>query len=167
MNVGRRVDYAVRALSYLAGQPSGQIVSRVDIEEKQGIPPSYLSKIMKDLVAGGLVESHIGSKGGFSLARPPQAITLKEVYETVERPLVLIDCLEEGQRYCSYCGVCTQRSVWDNVQTLVADYLGKVSIRDIADPHGLKTPVAARGGSMIYGNTWNVDHQKPARHGRG
>jgi len=57
MNVGRRVDYAVRALSYLAGQPSGRVVSRSDIEKSQDIPSFYLSKIMKDLVSGGLVES--------------------------------------------------------------------------------------------------------------
>jgi Rrf2 family iron-sulfur cluster assembly transcriptional regulator len=143
MNVGRRVDYAVRALSYLAGQSPGKIISRVDIEEKQGIPSYYLSKIMKDLVAGGLVQSHIGSKGGFSLARPPQAISIKEVYETVERPLTLMECLDKGEKYCSYCGVCTQRSVWDNVQNLVADYLGKVSIRDIADPDGLTRRLSA------------------------
>jgi Rrf2 family protein len=142
MNVGRRVDYAVRALAYLAGQADGRIVSRVEIEKKQGIPASYLSKIMKDLVAGGLVESHIGSKGGFSLARAPQTISLKEVYEAVERPLVLMDCLDQGEQYCSYCGVCTQRSVWDNVQSLVANYLGKVSIQDIADTHGLEHRLA-------------------------
>ncbi|NIM18814.1 MAG: Rrf2 family transcriptional regulator, partial [Candidatus Latescibacteria bacterium] len=72
MNVGRRVDYAVRALAYLAGQPVGKIVSRADIEKHQNIPAYYLSKIMKDLVAGGLVRSHIGSKGGFTLARSAQ-----------------------------------------------------------------------------------------------
>ena len=38
MNVGRRVDYAVRALSYLVGQPPGKIVSRAEIEKKQDIP---------------------------------------------------------------------------------------------------------------------------------
>jgi Rrf2 family protein len=147
MNVGRRVDYAVRALSYLAGQPSGKVISRVEIEEKQGIPSYYLSKIMKDLVAGGLVHSHIGSRGGFSLARLPHAITLKEVYETVERPLILMDCLDQGEKYCSYCGVCTQRSVWENVQTLVADYLAKVSIGDIADPEGLSRRLARPSAS--------------------
>jgi len=63
MNVGRRVDYAVRALSFLAGQREGKIISRADIEKNQDIPSFYLSKIMKDLVAGGLVHSHIGSKG--------------------------------------------------------------------------------------------------------
>ena len=98
MNVGRRVDYAVRALSFLAGQPAGKIVSRADIEKSQDIPSFYLSKIMKDLVAGGLVQSHIGSKGGFSLAKLATSISIKDVYETVERPLVLMDCLREGSR---------------------------------------------------------------------
>ena len=155
MNVGRRVDYAVRALSYLAGQPQGKIVSRIEIENKQAIPASYLSKIMKDLVAGGLVRSHIGSKGGFTLARAAEAISLKEVYEAVERPLVLMDCLEQGEQYCSYCGVCTQRSVWDNVQSLVADYLAKVSIQDIADPQGLRHRLAA---PPVQGELSNARH---------
>ena len=108
MNVGRRVDYAVRALSYLAGQPSGQVISRADIEKSQDIPSFYLSKIMKDLVSGGLVRSHIGSKGGFTLAKAANGISIKQVYETVERPLVLMECLEKGVDYCSYCSVCSQ-----------------------------------------------------------
>src|SRR3970040_3152681 len=90
MNAGRRVDYAVRSLTYLAGQPPAKIVSRAEIEKKQDIPSHYLSKIMKDLVAGGLVQSHTGSKGGFSLARPAETINIKEVYETVEQPIVLM-----------------------------------------------------------------------------
>ena len=142
MNVGRRVDYAVRALSYLAGQPSGKVISRVEIEQKQAIPSYFLSKIMKDLVAGGLVYSHIGSKGGFTLARPAVGISIKEVYESVERPIVLMECLEKGEDYCSYCGVCTQRSIWDRAQSLVADYLGGISIGDISDPCGLTGKLA-------------------------
>ena len=138
MNVGRRVDYAVRALSFLAGQPAGKIVSRADIEKSQDIPSFYLSKIMKDLVAGGLVQSHIGSKGGFSLAKLATSISIKDVYETVERPLVLMDCLEKGTDYCSYCLVCTQKSIWQEAQKVLADFLGRISINDIADRQGLK-----------------------------
>lgn len=138
MNVGRRVDYAVRALSFLAGQPSGKIVSRADIEKSQDIPSFYLSKIMKDLVAGGLVHSHVGSKGGFTLARASHAISIKDVYETVERPLVLMECLEQGLEYCSFCSVCAQKTVWAEAQDVLANFLSKVSISDIADRHGLK-----------------------------
>ena len=138
MNVGRRVDYAVRALIYLAGQPPGKIVSRADIEENQGIPSYYLSKIMKDLVEGGLVQSHVGSKGGFSLAKAPQRISLKDVYEIVERPLVLMECLEKGRNYCSYCSVCTQISIWEKAQILLGNFLAGVSVGDIADGQGLE-----------------------------
>jgi Rrf2 family protein len=138
MNVGRRVDYAVRALSYLAGQTEGKVVSRADIEKSQDIPSFYLSKIMKDLVAGGLVHSHIGSKGGFTLAKPAGGISIKDIYETVERPLVLMECLEKGTNYCSYCAVCSQKSIWGEAQYILANFLAGVSIADIADRQGLK-----------------------------
>ena len=138
MNVGRRVDYAVRALSFLAGQPAGAIVSRADIEKSQDIPSFYLSKIMKDLVAGGLVQSHIGSKGGFTLAKKAGTITIKDIYETVERPLVLMECLEQGASYCSFCTVCTQKSIWEEAQSVLANFLAGVSIADIADRQGMK-----------------------------
>ena len=138
MNVGRRVDYAVRALSYLAGQPAEKVVSRADIEKSQDIPSFYLSKIMKDLVAGGLVQSHIGSKGGFTLAKAATAISIKEVYETVERPLVLMECLEKGADYCSYCPVCSQKSIWEEAQGVLAGFLAGVFISSIADRQGLR-----------------------------
>ena len=138
MNVGRRVDYAVRALSYLAGQSTGRVVSRTDIEKSQDIPSFYLSKIMKDLVAGGLVQSHIGSKGGFTLAKAASAITIKDVYETVERPLVLMECLDKGADYCSFCSVCLQKSIWEEAQMVLAHFLAGVTIASIADRQGLK-----------------------------
>jgi Rrf2 family protein len=138
MNVGRRVDYAVRALSFLAGQPQGKIVSRADIEKSQDIPSFYLSKIMKDLVAGGLVQSHIGSKGGFTLAKAAETISIKEIYEAVERPLVLMECLEKGVNYCSYCAVCSQKSIWEEAQHVLINFLAGVSIAAIADRQGLK-----------------------------
>lgn len=137
MNVGRRVDYAVRALAYLAGQPPEKVVSRADIEKNQGIPSFYLAKIMKDLVAGGLAQSHIGSKGGFTLAKPASSISIKDVYETVERPLVLMECLEKGSDYCAFCPVCSQKSVWEEAQNLLANFLSQVSINDIADKKGM------------------------------
>jgi Rrf2 family protein len=150
MNVGRRVDYAVRALAFLAGQPGGAIISRSDIEKSQDIPSFYLSKIMKDLVAGGLVQSHIGSKGGFILAKQAGAITIKDIYETVERPLVLMECLEQGASYCSFCAVCTQKSIWEEAQSVLANFLAGVTIADIADRQGmrgrmLKSPMQRAG----------------------
>ena len=138
MQVGRRVDYAVRALAYLAGQPPEKIVSKAEIEKSQDIPSHYLSKIMKDLVAGGFVNSHVGSKGGFRLAKAAQEISIKEIYECVEGPLVLMQSVVKGEEYCPYYSACTQISIWAKAQNLLASYLAKVSIADIADQQGLR-----------------------------
>ena len=146
MHVGRRVDYALRALSYLAAQSPARIVSRSEIEKKQDIPSSYLSKIMKDLVAACIVVSHPGCHGGFSLAKPAQTINVREVYESVEGPLVLMQCLDRHEDFCRYDAVCSQISVWDRAQSLVAGYLAKVSIGDIADQHGLRQRLVAAHG---------------------
>lgn len=149
MNVGRRVDYAVRALSYIAGQPTDRIVSRADIEKSQAIPSFYLSKIMKDLVAGGLVRSHVGSKGGFTLLKPAVSISIKDVFEIVERPLVLMECLEKGSEFCSFCAVCSQKSIWEKAQAVLSNYLSSVSVADVADRQGLNRRLATNAYESV------------------
>jgi Rrf2 family protein len=145
MNIGRRVDYAIRALSYLAAQPAEVIISRREIQTKQDIPAHFLSKIMKRLASGGLVNSYMGTRGGFALKKSAEEISLKEVYECLEGPLLLMECLEEGERACRYCGVCSQISVWNEAQHLLANYLAGVSLRQIAHKIGLREELAHWG----------------------
>ena len=138
MHVGRRVDYAVRALAYLAAQPPRKMVSKEEIRRNQDIPAHFLSKIMSDLVNGGLVESRLGYRGGFRLARPAVATSIKDIYEAVEGPLTIIACVEHGETHCWFSSVCSQISVWNKAQSLLASYLAKISIADIADREGLR-----------------------------
>src|SRR5512139_3418597 len=70
MNVGKRVDYAIRALCYLAAQAPERVVRRAEIQERQNIPPHFLSKILRALVGAGLLASVPGAHGGFRLGRP-------------------------------------------------------------------------------------------------
>ncbi len=144
MNIGKRVDYAIRALSYLAAQPNGKIISRRELQTKQDIPSHFLSKIMKQLIGGELVESYMGARGGFTLKKPAAQINLKEVYECLEGPLLLMECLEDGERACRYCEVCNQISVWGEAQRRLANYLAGVSLGQIADRIGLREELAHR-----------------------
>jgi Rrf2 family protein len=150
MNVGRRVDYAVRALSYLAAQPLERLVCRAEIQQSQGIPPHFLSKILRTLVATGLLTSVPGARGGFRLGRPAREITLREVYESVEGPLSLIDCVDRREDFCCFAPVCTQIHIWSGAQQVLSAYLEKVSIGDIADRDGmvprLRRPVPPQAG---------------------
>jgi Rrf2 family protein len=145
MNIGRRVDYAIRALSYLAAQPQHLIVSRREIQVKQDIPAHFLSKIMKQLAGGGFVQSYMGTRGGFTLKKSPSEISLKQIYECLEGPLLLMECLEEKEKACRYCGVCNQISIWHEAQRLLANYLSGVSLQQIADKSGLRDELAQWG----------------------
>lgn len=153
MNIGKRVDYAIRALSYLAARPANHAVSRREIQEKQDIPAHFLSKIMKRLENGGLVQSYMGARGGFTLKKLPSHITLKEVYECLEGPLMLMGCLDERERACRYCSVCSQISVWHEAQRLLANYLAGVTIQQLANKVGLRDELALgtreEGSSLI------------------
>lgn len=137
MNVGRRVDYAVRALCYLAAQPGNRLVPRTEIQAKQNIPPHFLSKILRSLVSGGLLVSVAGARGGFRLGRPANELTVRAVYESVEGPLALIECVEGKDEACCYASVCTQIDIWRGAQNMLARYLEQISIGDIADRDGL------------------------------
>lgn len=137
MNVGRRVDYALRALCYLAAQPSDRVVTRTEIQVQQAVPQHYLSKILRRLVAAGVLESVPGARGGFRLGRPAERISVREVYECIEGHLSLIDCVERRESFCCFAGVCTQREVWRGAQQVLTDYLDGISVRQIADREGL------------------------------
>lgn len=137
MNISRRVDYAVRALCYLAAQPAGCVVRRAEIQQRQQIPPHFLSKILRALVSSGLLASVPGARGGFRLGCPAADISVRAVYESVEGPLSLLECVDRREGFCCFAPVCTQIDTWSGAQQLLGAYLGNISIGDIADRHGL------------------------------
>jgi len=148
MNVGRRVDYALRALCYLAAQDDHRVVTCTEIQTRQAVPPHYLSKILRRLVAAGLLESVPGARGGFRLGRPAERISVREVYECIEGQLSLIDCVERRDAFCCFASVCAQREVWRGAQQVLLDYLDGISVRQIADRTGLVARLAdAQNGS--------------------
>lgn len=137
MNVGRRADYALRALCYLAAQPRGRVVTRGEIQSHQSIPPHFLSKILRSLVSAGLLDSVAGARGGFLLGRSPHEITVRDVYECVEGSLSLIDCIDQREDFCCFASVCLQRDVWGGAQRALLEYLESITVGQIADRHGL------------------------------
>jgi Rrf2 family protein len=142
MNVGRRVDYALRALCYLAAQDDDRAVTCTEIQARQSVPPSFLSKILRRLVAAGVLESVPGARGGFRLGRPADRISVRQVYECIVGQLSLIDCVERRDEFCCFASVCAQREVWHGAQRVLFDYLDGISVRQIADRAGLVSRLA-------------------------
>ena len=91
-------DYAVRTLMYLARHKG--IVPIAEIAEAMKIPEKYLNRLGLALRDEGLIVTHRGKNGGYSLGRPPENIRLYDVVALVEGTVALNRCLEED----GYCG---------------------------------------------------------------
>ncbi|MBV9610531.1 MAG: Rrf2 family transcriptional regulator, partial [Acidobacteria bacterium] len=75
----RSAGYAVQALTYLAGQPSGKLAGAREIAEATQIPMPFLWKILRNLARKKLVRSFKGVCGGYELARAAERISVSEV----------------------------------------------------------------------------------------
>src|SRR5947209_13561759 len=84
MNISVKGEYALQAVFDLASQPPGHAVNIADIAGRQMIPQKFLELILASLKQGGFVESRRGAEGGYLLARPPEQITVGEVYRFFE-----------------------------------------------------------------------------------
>ncbi len=88
MRVSRSTGYALLAVGYLAQHQDEGIILSQDIAKKYNIPLEYLLKILQQLVRANILRSKRGPRGGFNLARNPKKITLLEVIESVEGPMI-------------------------------------------------------------------------------
>ncbi len=130
MQVSRKVDYALRAIIYLSLQKDGQPVPSKDIAERRRIPPKFLEKIIHDLLRANLVRSHRGAHGGYTLVRPPEQISFRDVIEAVEGPIAINTCVSE-QRDCSVLASCNMQRVWQEGQRRMMEYLSDTTLADL------------------------------------
>lgn len=102
MQMTLEADYAVRIVEYLTKNP-GRCDAK-SISEHMRVPLRFCLKILRDLVANGMVCSFKGAKGGYVLAKPADEITLLQVIESVEGPYMLSRCQKEeyscGREHC-------------------------------------------------------------------
>lgn len=99
MQFTKAEEYGVFGILYLSGKNGSEVTPLSEISEGQGIPEKFLAKIFQSLSKAGIVRSHRGVRGGFTLARKPEEITVKEVLETIQGPYHLMKCLND-LKYC-------------------------------------------------------------------
>lgn len=115
MQITRQADYAVRAVLYLSRKGNTQRSATSTVAQEQHIPPSFLAKIISQLSIAGLLHTSRGARGGVTLAREPQDITLLEVIEAIDGPIQLNECAGENGS-CTYDDECPLRPIWCDAQ---------------------------------------------------
>lgn len=90
MQFTKAEEYGMLGVIYLAQKEPGLITPLSEISEAKEIPEKFLAKIFQSLSRSSIVRSHRGVRGGFTLARKPEDITVKEVLESIHGPYHLI-----------------------------------------------------------------------------
>lgn len=138
MQITKQADYAVRAMTYLAQLPPEERAATGRIAQEKSIPPSFLAKIVSQLSVAGLLQTSRGAHGGVSLAKAAKDITLLDVVEAIDGPILLNDCVNTHYTDCTYMEDCPLKTVWCDAQKQLVDSLSKANFAQL-------TQIAARG----------------------
>src|SRR5215212_11909286 len=104
MMFSTKAEYGVRVMAHLAKRDDDAPVSLGSIAEAEGLPLAYLEHLVQRLRREGLVESRRGARGGYSLSRPAETITMAEVVRALEGEIAPIECISadsDGHLVCA------------------------------------------------------------------
>ena len=130
MELTKAGDYGIFGVIYLAKQPRGKIVSLSEVSKAENIPEKFLAKIFQSLTRSGLLRSHRGAGGGFSLARPANKITVKELLESIQGPIYFTKCLSNLYD-CDRKDICKLRNLWKKAQDYALKILTQKTLADL------------------------------------
>lgn len=130
MKLSTKIRYGARAMLELASHYGEGPVELKEIARSQDISIKYLEQVIIPLRTAGLVKSVRGSKGGYSLAKPPSEICLFDVIETLEGPLCLVDCINDPKS-CKRSSSCVTRDIWSDVSEALHKVLKSITLDEM------------------------------------
>lgn len=128
LRITKITDYGFILLAHMANQEPGKLHNAKDLSASIGIPLPTVSKVLKILTQGGILRSHQGSKGGYSLAKPAGEISASEIIEAVEGPVAITDC--SSSQGCERN--CPVSPSWQRVNGAVIGALADLTLADMA-----------------------------------
>jgi Rrf2 family protein len=130
--VNRQTDYAVRVVLALSKIPQGTRMTTSEIGQKMLIPPSLLQRIVAELANSGFIKTQAGRDGGISLAHLPSQITLLQIVERFEGPMVISDCiLKEGD--CPFENKCPVSCQWKRLNDLLRAEMARITFEQLVE----------------------------------
>ena len=133
IKLSRMADYGVILMVQLARTPT-RVTTAVELSDATTLPAPTVSKLLKLLSRAGLLDSHRGTKGGYSVARPPAAITVADIVSAVEGPIALTECMSAEGAVCEIEALCPTRTNWRRINDALVSALDGVSLADMAKP---------------------------------
>lgn len=129
--MNRLTDYGIVLLTRIASAPDAEISAR-ELAEAARLPLPTVGKLLKILVREGLLVSHRGTKGGYSLSRPASDIPVAEIIRALEGPIAMTEC--QVPNVCEHESGCPTRTNWQVVNRTILDALQKLTLGEMTRP---------------------------------
>lgn len=145
IRITKQTDYGIVLLTHLASQPERHL-NAPELAAETQLPVPMVSKILKILVREGILMSHRGVKGGYSLARLAQEITMAEIIAALEGPIAITECIDVSSD-CSHERLCPVRSNWHRINAAVRGALEGITLAEMTGsiPHPQKLVTLGSG----------------------
>ncbi len=131
--LSQKAKYALKAMLALSGNDKGSLLQAAEIAEQQNIPRKFLELILLELRKHGFVHSHRGKNGGYTLAKPADAITFGQIIRVMDGPLAALPCASlTGYRRCGDCQdekSCAIRKAMREVRDSAAQILDNLTLQ--------------------------------------
>lgn len=131
MKLNTKTRYGTRAMLELALKEEPGPLSAKEIAEGQDVSVKYLESLLAALRKAGLVRSIRGAGGGYMLARSPEEITVREIFEVFEGTQGLVPCTDDPD-LCERSKICPTHEVWAEMFASCMDVLESWTIEDLA-----------------------------------
>ena len=142
MKLNTKMRYGTRAMLELALHHQEGAVSLSEIAASQEISEKYLELLFALLRSAGSVRSQRGSKGGYVLARPPEQITLREIFDILESPEPYVPCTLDHSA-CHRRADCVTREVWAQMFAASMNVLESITLADLVARSNERAATAA------------------------
>lgn len=127
-------DYGIVLLTHFASRPAYISHNAPDLASETGLPLPMVSKVLKALAREELLLSHRGVKGGYSLAKSPAQITVRDIIRALEGPIAITECIEHESPECNIEGLCPVRANWSLINQAVEQALAGITLEQMAQP---------------------------------
>jgi FeS assembly SUF system regulator len=130
LRISKLTDYATVILACLATRDE-RLYTATELAELTHLSPATVSKLLKKLNQGGLVNSGRGSHGGYQLAKPASEISAAAILDALEGPFALTEC-SGAHSNCSIASSCHVGHSWQRVNAAIHRALSDVSLSQLA-----------------------------------
>ena len=139
LRLSKKADYALMAMKHLAIKSSS--TSAREIAEQYDIPIELMAKVLQRLARSGLLTSHQGTRGGYTLARPTESISVADIIQAIDGPLTVTACSTEDEQ-CEQFTKCNVRDPLWRIKDRILTALSTCSLAEITTEMPYEAPAA-------------------------